>query len=48
MEKLKIGNTPIWVLLYTWITWVIKFDTNVSNEKSLNAAKCQGYSFYRF
>ena len=30
--------------------WVrdTKFGTNVSNEKSLNAAKCQGYNFYHF
>ena len=26
----------------------IKFGTNVSYEMLLNAAKCQGYSFYRF
>ena len=25
-----------------------KFGTNVSNKKLLNAAKCQGCSFYRF
>ena len=25
-----------------------KFRTNVSNKMLLNAAKCQGYSFYRF
>ena len=25
-----------------------KFGTNVSNKMLLNAAKCQGYSFYRF
>ena len=25
-----------------------KFDTNVSNKMLLNAAKCKGYSFYRF
>ena len=25
-----------------------KLDTNVSNEMLLNAAKCHGYSFYRF
>ena len=25
-----------------------KFGTNVSNEMLLNAAECQGYSFYRF
>ena len=25
-----------------------KFGTNVSNEKLLNAAKCQGYGFYPF
>ena len=46
----KIGNTPIWVLLYTWRLGrirVTKFGVNVSNEKSLNAEKCQGYSFDR-
>ena len=38
----EIGNTPIWVLPnFTPIT-------NVSNKMILNAAKCQGYSFYRF
>ena len=26
----------------------VKFGTNVSNNMSLHAAKCQGYSFYRF
>ena len=26
----------------------IKFGTNVSNKMLLNAAKCQGYNFYRF
>ena len=41
----EIGNTPIWRLGRIKNT---KFDTNVSNEMLLNAAKCQGYSFYRF
>ena len=47
----EIGNTPIWVLPNFW--WLgqvrdTKFDADVSNEMILNAAKCQGYSFYRF
>ena len=47
----EIGNTPVWVLLTIWRLGrvrAIKFGTNVSNKMSLNAAKCQGYSFYRF
>ena len=50
-RNLAIRNTPIWVLPNIWrLRWVrnTKFDTNVSNEMLLNAAKCQGYSFYRF
>ena len=50
-RNLAIGNTPIWVLPNIWrLRWVrnTKFDTNVSNEMLLNAAKCQSYSFYRF
>ena len=47
----EIRNTPVWVLPNIW--WLgqvrdTKFDADVSNEMLLNAAKCQGYSFYRF
>ena len=28
--------------------WDSKFGKNISNKMLLNAAKCQGYSFYRF
>ena len=47
----EIGNTPVWVLPNIWRLGQVrdtKFGTNVSNEMLLNAAKCQGYSFYRF
>ena len=47
----EIGNSPVWVLPNIWrIAWVIdtKFGTNISNRMSLNAARCQGYRFYRF
>ena len=47
----EIGNTPIWVLPNIWGLGQVrdtKFVTNVSNKMILNAAKCQGYSFYRF
>ena len=47
----EIGNTPVWVLPNIWGLRQVrdtKFGTNVSNEMLLNAAKCQGYSFYRF
>ena len=47
----EIGNTPVWVLPNIWRLGQvrnIKFDTNVSNKMLLNAAKCQGYSFYCF
>ena len=40
-----------WVLPNIWrLGWVrdTRFGTNLSNEMLLNAAKCQGYSFYRF
>ena len=50
-RNLKIGNMPVWVSSNTWrLGWVrdTKFDTNVSNEILLNAAKCQGYSFCCF
>ena len=39
------------VLIYIWRQGRVrnaKFGTNASNEKLLNAAKCQGHSFYRF
>ena len=47
----EIGNTPVWVLPNIWRLGRVrdtKFGTNVSNKMLLNAAKCQGYSFYRF
>ena len=46
-----LENTPIWFLSNIWrLEWVgdTKFDTNLSDEMLLNAAKCQVYSFYRF
>ena len=50
-RNLEIRNIPVWVLPNTWRlgrVWDTKFGANVSNEMLLNAAKCQGYSFYRF
>ena len=47
----EIGNTPIWVLPNTWRLGRFRdttSGTNVYNEMLLNAAKCQGYNFYRF
>ena len=44
----KIGNTPVCVLPKLGRVRETKFDTNVSNRMLLNAAKCQGCSFYRF
>ena len=47
----EIGNNPVCVLPNIWRLGQVrdtKFDTNVSNEMLLNAAKCQGYSFYLF
>ena len=47
----KIGNNPVWVLPNIWRLGRVsdtKFDTNVSNIKLLNTAKCQGCSIYRF
>ena len=46
-----IGNTPVWVLPNIWrLGWVkdTKFDKDISNKMSINAAKPQGYSFQRF
>ena len=47
----EIRNTPICVLPYIWgLVWAAntKFSTNISNKMLPNAAKYQGYSFYRF
>ena len=46
----EIGNTPLWVLPNIWRLGRVmdtKFGANVSNRMLLNAAKFQGYSFYR-
>ena len=47
----EIRNTPVWVLPNICRLEEVrdtKFGTNVTNEMLLNAAKCWGYSFYRF
>ena len=47
----EIRNTVVWVLRSIWRLGQVvntKFSTNVSNKILLNAAKRQGYSFYRF
>ena len=47
----EIGNTPVWVLPNIWRleqAMDTKFGTKVSDRMLLNAAKFQGYSFYRF
>ena len=47
----EIGNTPVWILPNIWRLGQVrdsKFSINISNEMLLNAAKCQGYSFYHF
>ena len=47
----EIGNTTVCVLPNIWRLGRVrdtKFNTNVSNKKLLNTAKCQGYRFYRF
>ena len=47
----EIGNTFVWVLSNIWRKERVrdtKFGKNVSNEKLLDAAKCQVYYFYRF
>ena len=47
----EIGYTPVWVLPNIWRLGQVR-DTesgkDVSNKMLLNAAKCQGYSFYHF
>ena len=47
----EIRYTPLRVLLMIWRLGQVmdtKFGINVSNKMLLNAAKCQGYSRYRF
>ena len=47
----EIGNTPVWVLPNIRRLGRVRdttFGTDVPNEILLTAAKCQGYSFYRF
>ena len=49
--NLEIGNTPVWVLPNIWRLGRVmetKFGTKVFNKMLLNAAKCQGYTVYRF
>ena len=43
-KNLEIKNTTVWVLSNIWRLGQVR-DTN---ETLLNAAKCQGYSFYHF
>ena len=48
---MEIGNTRVWVLFNIWRLGQVKdtkFGTNICNRMLLNAAKFQGYSFYRF
>ena len=47
----EIGNTHVWVLPKIWRLGQVrdtKLGMNVSHKMLLNAAKYQGYSFYRF
>ena len=46
----KIGNTTVWVLPVWRLGRVmdVKLGTNISDKMLLNAAKCQGFSFYQF
>ena len=47
----EIGNTHVWVLPKIWRLGQVrdtKLGMNVSHKELLNAAKYQGYSFYRF
>ena len=47
----KIENIPVWVLPNIWRLKRVRdttFRTNASNEKLLNDAKSQVYSFYHF
>ena len=50
-RNLEIENIPVWVFSNIWRLRRVrntKFGTDVSTKLLLNAAKCQGYSFYRF
>ena len=50
-RNLKRRNTRVWILPNIWGLRQVrdtKVAKNISNEMSLNAAKWQGYSFYRF
>ena len=50
-RNLEMGNTIVWLLANIWrLEWEGNniFGTKVSNKMLLNAAKCQGYNFYRF
>ena len=45
----EIGDTPVCVFLNIWRLGQVrntKFGNKVSNKMLLNAAKCQGYSFF--
>lgn len=47
----EIENIPIWVLANSWRlgwVWDTIYGRSVSNNKLLNIAKCQVYSFYHF
>ena len=47
----EIGNILAWVLSNIWKLGRVrdtKFGKNISYEMLMNAAKCQGYSFYCF
>ena len=47
----EIGNTSVWVFPNIWRLERVrntKFSSSVSSKMLLNAAKCQGYGFYRF
>ena len=47
----EIGNIPVWVLPNIWRLRRVgntRFGMNLSSKMLLNAAKYQGYSFYRF
>ena len=50
-RNLEIVITPIFILQNIWRLVQVrntKFSTNGFNKMLLNAAKCQGYSFYHF
>ena len=50
-RNLEVGTTPVWVLSNIWRLGQVrdtKSGTNIFNKMLLKAAKCQGYSFYRF